>query len=41
MRDLYTLYQYIKNKYDNFQTIKYTGTEIIISFHSEFEMKRC
>lgn len=39
MQDLYTLYQYIKNKYDNFQTIKYTGTEIIISFHSEFEMK--
>lgn len=39
MQDLLTLYQYIKNKYDNYQTIKYTETEIIIGFHDKLEMK--
>ena len=39
MKNLLTLYQYIINKYDNYQTIKYTETEIIIGFHDELEMK--
>lgn len=39
MKNLPTLYQYIINKYDNYQTIKYTETEIIIGFHDELEMK--
>ena len=39
MKNLLTLYQYIINKYDNYQTIKYTETEIIIGLHYELEMK--
>ena len=39
MKNLLTLYQYIINKYDNYQTIKYTETEIIIGFHDELEMQ--
>ena len=39
MRDIFELYQYIKNKYHNYQKIEYTDTEIIIVFHDELEMK--
>ena len=41
MRDIFTLYQYIKNTYDNYQSIKYTDKEMIVQFHDEFEMKIC
>ena len=39
MQDLLTLYQYIKDKYNNYQAIKYTTTEITIVFYKGFEMK--
>lgn len=39
MQNLFTLYQYIKNKYHNYQKIKYTETELMIVFYNEFEMK--
>lgn len=39
MQDLLSLYQYIKNKYDNYQAIKYTEKEIIVGFYDEFTMK--
>lgn len=38
-KNLFTLYQYIKNKYDNYQDIKYSETEIIIVFYDELEMR--
>lgn len=39
MRDIFELYQYIKDKYHNYQKIEYTDTEILIVFHDELEMK--
>lgn len=39
MQDLFTLYQYIKNKYNNYKTIEYTEKELIVVFYEEFIMK--
>lgn len=39
MDELFSLYEYIKGTYDSYQEIKYTGTEIIVRFHDEFEME--
>lgn len=39
MQDIFELYQYIKDKYHNYQKIEHTETEILIVFHDEFEMK--
>ena len=39
MQELLTLYEYIRSKYNNYQTIKCTSSEIVVVFHNEFEMK--
>ena len=39
MQDVFMLYQYLKNKYDNYKTITYSEKEIIVSFYDEFVMK--